>query len=227
MRVLRDLRTFGILGLAFYWLERTFARAFADRVHLQGLWFYSQPVASEPLVGLGADGAIQVKQIFLGDLPVETFGRPPGAIEERFQDGSVCLAALRGEELAGFMWLKFGALRERLFRCTFEPEPQPSVAWDYDFFVAPKFRLGRTFARLWDEANRKLRDKGVHHTGSWVAFTNRASVRAHERLGARCVGWAVVLTAWQFQLVAASVRPYFHVSFCNDGYCRLRIPLNR
>jgi len=211
------------LGYLFYLTERLLSRMTSGRCSLLGLWFYSQPVNSVALVPGTGDASVVIREVEAGEFPEEAFGRPTGAVPDRFRDGSVCIGAIRGSELVGFMWLHFGPLRERLVRCIFEPLPHDRVAWDYDFYIAPRYRLGRTFARLWDGANRYLRERGVDRTGSWVAFTNRGSARAHERLGARKVGWAVVLSLWRVQCTLASVSPYFHLALGANGISHLRV----
>lgn len=213
----------GRLGGTFYLIDRALVRLSRRRVRLRGYWFCMQPVARQARVQIKPGDAWQVGPIGPQQLPEAAFGRPSGAVPARFADGSICIAAVRGDELGGFMWLNFGPLRERLVRCVFEPLPAGEVCWDYDFFIAPKYRLGRIFARLWDAADEMMRSRGVRATVSWVEFSNLASTRAHERLGARRVGWAAFLTLGVVQVTFASVRPFVHVAWTAGSFCHLRV----
>lgn len=208
---LDDVRHMGWGGWLAYAIDRGLARVSAGRMRLTSLWFYAQPVQRIPTIEPRASDRIEVRIVAPGDIPESAFGRPPGAVAERFANGSICVAASKGAELAGFMWLEFDELRERLVRCDFVPAPHGRACWDFDFFVAPQFRLGRTFGRLWSHAKSYLAERGVETTLSWIAFDNAASQRAHERMGARRVGWALILTAWTLQVVATSRRPFVDV----------------
>jgi hypothetical protein len=203
-----DVRSMGALGWSIYAADRLLDRLTGGRARLWAFRFYAQPVPDEPLLppARGVSKMV-VGVIEASDVAPELFERPKGAIEERFEDGSLCIAARDGQRLAGFMWLRFGVLRERLLACDFEPLPAGLTCWDYDFEVLPRYRLGRTFARLWDEGFRLLRARGVRESVSWIAFSNLASQRAHERMGARRVGWLVVLDAFGYKLAAQSGGP--------------------
>lgn len=223
-RVRVDIRALGKLGFAFYYLDRLLRKLAFGNGHLMGMWFYMQPVAGEARARPAPNEHTTIGVVRPGEIPDAAFGRPEGVVAQRFRDGSVCIASRHDDELQGFMWLSFGPLRERLVRCDFEPAVPAATSWDYDFFVAPKYRMGRTFARLWDCANEYLRSRDIRWTGSWIGFTNLASARAHERLGAHRVGWAVFVTIGRVQLTVASMRPWLHVSLGDSSRCRLRIP---
>lgn len=187
-------------------LDLALARLSRGRVRLWALRFYLQPVPERPLLAPARNSRIRIGLLGRNEIDTALFERPQGAIEERFDSGSECIAALDEGRLAGFMWLHFGPLRERMFACDFEPFPPESVCWDYDFEIAPHYRLGRTFARLWDEAFRLLRDRGVRGSVSWVHFWNLESQRAHERMGAQPVGWLLMLDVFDFKLALQSGR---------------------
>lgn len=217
------LKRFGWLGSGFYLADRALGRVSGGRAGLFGCWFYAQPVAERARVAVATSDAWSVGPIAADRVPEGAFERPPGAVPKRFEDGSVCIAALKGDELGGFMWLHFGPLRERLVRCVFEPVPSDQACWDYDFHIAPKYRMGRLFARLWDAADEVIRAHGRRTTVSWVTFSNLASARAHERLGARRVGWAAFLSVGGVQATVSSARPFVHLSWSRKSACHLRI----
>src|SRR5690606_38254268 len=97
---------------------------------------------------------------------------------------------------------------ERMFDCDFEGLPAGRTCWDYDLAIAPQYRLGRTFVRLWDETFRVLRERGVTNTGSWIHYANRTSRRSHERMGAIPVGWLILLDIFGFKGMLTSSRPF-------------------
>lgn len=218
---LDDIRRIGWIGWLAYAADRGLAAISAGRVRLTSLWFYAQPVKQIPAVERRESDRIEIRVVTEHEIPESAFGRPPGAVAERFAHGSICIAATNGTELAGFMWLEFDHLRERLVRCDFVPAPRGKACWDFDLFVAPRYRLGRTFGRLWSHARAYLGERGIETTLSWIAFDNVASRRAHERMGARRVGWALVLGAWKLQIVVASDRPFVDVRYGQARRTRL------
>lgn len=218
-----DIRAMGPGGWALYLADRALDRISSGRMRLWSFRFYAQAVPPEPLLSSKGNTKLRIGAVSPDAIDPALFGRPPGAIAQRFQAGSVCVAALDGPCLAGFMWLHFGRLQERLLECDFEPLPAGQTCWDYDLEVAPRYRLGRTFARLWDEANRLLRDRGVAASVSWVTSWNRASQRAHERMGARRVGWLGVVELFGFKLAVHSAAP--HVRWASPKR-RLYIPVD-
>ena len=61
-------------------------------------------------------------------------------------------------------------------------------------------RLGRTMARLWKAVDDTLVAEGVRWSFSRINRFNTASVRSHQRLGARSIGSAVFLVLGPLQL---------------------------
>ena len=207
-----DIRQMGVAGWMLYATDRLLDRVTRGRARLWAFRFYAQPVPVRPMLSPSQSTKLRVGKLAPDEIDPLCFDRPAGAIEERFAAGSTCIAALDAQELAGFMWLHFGTLRERLLACDFEPVPAGQTCWDYDFEVLPRFRLGRTFARLWDEAYRLLRDRGVAASVSWIAFPNLASQRAHARMGAQRVGWLIVLDVYGCKFSAQSSRPFVRIT---------------
>ncbi len=207
-----DIRRMGVVGWMLYAADRLLDRATRGHARLWAFRFYAQPVPTRPMLSPSASKKLRVGRLAPDEIDPLRFERPAGAIEERFAAGSTCIAALDAQELAGFMWLHFGTLQERLVACDFEPIPTGQTCWDYDFEVLPRFRLGRTFARLWDEAYKLLRDRGVAASVSWIAFPNLASQRAHARMGAQRVGWLIVLDVYGYKFSAQSNRPFARIT---------------
>lgn len=213
LRALRaDLRAMGSTGWLLYVADRLLARASHDRARLWCFLFYVQPVSQRALLPPASDPTLRIARIEPDEVEAAAFKRPAGAIEERFASGSICIAARRGDELQGFMWLHSGVMRERLVACDFEALPGETACWDYDFEVFPAHRLGRTFVRLWDEAHRILRARGIKSTVSWISYTNLASRRSHERMGARQKGWLIVLDMFDRKFAVCSSRPCVRIA---------------
>lgn len=224
-RVVDDVRAMGLAGWGVYAVSTALERLSKRRIHLLALRFYVQPVANRRLVPpRPANDPIRIGPLPEGTFDPHAFDRPRQAIEDRYRDGSICIGAVREGELVGFMWLQHGILRERLVRCRMHAMPADRVAWDYDFEIHPRYRLGRLFGRLWDCAFEILREQGVRATVSWVRLGNRASEQAHARLGARRIGWAFFVTVFGWQLMLSSLRP--KIAFTAPGRaCDLYVDL--
>jgi len=136
----------------------------------------------------------------------------------RFERGDVCLAAFKlgedgAEDLAGHLWLTEHAYFEKEANCIFVPSPVARVWWDYHLFVSPRYRGGRLFLRLWETAQNYLSVRGVVSTISQVSWTNQISRQSHRRLGARPIGWAVILRICRCTFVLSSSLPLLRLSY--------------
>lgn len=226
LRALRDdLRAMGSIGWLLYVADRLLTRASRGRAHLWCFLFYVQPVSQRAVLPPASNAAFRVARIESGEIETAAFQRPPGAIKERFASGSICIAARKADKLQGFMWLHFGVLKERLVACDFEALPGETTCWDYDFEIFPEHRLGRTFVRLWDEAHRILRERGITSTVSWISYANLASRRSHERMGARRHGWLIVLDVFDRKLAISPSSPHVRIAGAERRlYCPVRVP---
>jgi hypothetical protein len=222
-RLLGELKRLGFIGSIAYYVPRVVSRISRGRCKIFPIAFYAQPVGTMRLVREEANTGVTVAPLSPTTLSEATFGRPEGVIAERFLSGQICIAAVKDTVLMGFIWISTGALKERLVRCEFEPFPIGAVAWDYDIYIVPRYRLGRTFARLWDGAREYMRQRGFKASVSWIELSNVGSIRAHLRIGARRVGWAVFVTAWDAQVTFCSVPPFFHWSSPGGRPARLRV----
>lgn len=143
---------------------------------------------------------------------VSQFPRSPDVIAQRFRNGARCLAARRAERFAGFLWLARGGYDEDTVRCRYEFVRPDQSAWDFDVFVEPDFRIGRTFARLWDAANRHMAAEGVQWTYSRIGSSNPGSLLSHGRLGIRRLFSATFICFGSIQITIAGAPPFIHVS---------------
>ncbi|SFM47235.1 GNAT family N-acetyltransferase [Rugamonas rubra] len=219
-RLHRSVVQLGWRDAAWYALERLLALLSGGRWALFRYHIVAQAVAAAPLCpGRGAD--IEVRLLTgLGQVP-PGYPRPAEVLRQRYQQGAQSLAAYRRGELVGFLWFLAGAYQEDEVRARYLLPA--ACAWDFDVYVRPDERLGWAFRRLWDEAQRLLRARGVRCSCSRISAFNAASLRAHARLGARRLGSATFLRCGRWQWMLASLAPYVHLSRRDSSFPLLRL----
>jgi hypothetical protein len=146
------------------------------------------------------------------DPVVRSFPPPLAVIRSRYKQDAICLVAFEESSLVGYLWLLLGPYEEDEVRCRFIPMPEGKAAWDFDVYVFSRYRLGIGFLRLWDEANRYLRERGIEWTMSRISAFNAVSFASHRKLGARVVGHAVFVVLGPCQLALTTVFPFVHLS---------------
>jgi hypothetical protein len=170
-----------------------------------------QPVG-QPGAPLRPDATTVVGRVEPGDALVAQFPRPaPPLLTKRWHGGAACYAATVKGEFAGFVWIQREAYEEDQVRCLYRL-PGPQAVWDFDVFVQPRFRLGRTMARLWRYVDETLGADGVRWSFSRIEMYNGASIKSHARLGARQVGRVIFVVIGPWQLALADMAPYGHLS---------------
>ena len=194
-------------------------------VQLHKYDFMAQPVSTEAWArGRGNKLRIALAST-LAEGPQDC-PRPRAVLAGRIAQGAYALQAWRDEQLAGFIWLVHGSYLEDEVRVHYHLPSADSV-WDFDVYVAPDFRLGPAYLRLWDEANALLRERQVRWSCSRISSFNVASRQAHKRLGARKVAGAMFLCAGNWQLCFASQAPYLHFSTNPASYVQLTLDTRR
>ena len=198
-RIGRLIHEFGMWTSGLYLLDRLGSRWFTP-LRARSYRIVAQPVQPAPRLPQSRAKRFTWREIAPGDpalaaLPVSRLTRA-----FRFDQGAHCLGLFRGDELAGYVWLRLGDYREDEVRVRFVPEPPGTVAWDFDAYVFPAYRMGTAFAALWDAANAFLRARGIRHSLSRIAATNLASLRSHAKLGTVELGGLSVLSLWRLQL---------------------------
>ena len=116
------------------------------------------------------------------------------------------------QDHAGYLWLAYAHYDEDTVRARYILDDPTRSAWDYDVYVDPDFRMGRTFSRLWSAANHHLAQKGVRWSFSRIDAANPASLDSHRQLGVQLLHSATFLLVGHWQLTLASIRPFIHVS---------------
>lgn len=217
------LQQWGWFNLSLFVLNRFLVTVSRGNIHLYRYHLIAQPVVKIPLLPAGRGKKIEVRLIHEQDDIIRQFPRPATAIGERFRQGAQCLAAFKEEQFIGFLWLLLGSYQEDEVRARYIPLPIGQTAWDFDVYVAPAFRLGLTFPRLWDEANRFLSKNNILWSCSRISAFNTGSLGAHARLGTVSLGSAIFFYAGRWQITLASISPYFHLSSHPGSFPEFRL----
>jgi hypothetical protein len=217
------LRQWGWFNVSLFILNKFFAMVSNGGLRLYKYHLIAQPVGQTPLLPPRRGRNIEVRLIHEKDEIIGQFPRPTAAIQARFAQGAQCLVASKEAEFIGFLWLLLGSYQEDEVRARYIPLPEGSTAWDFDVYVDPDFRLGFTFPRLWDEANRFLREHEVSWSCSRISAFNTGSLGAHARLGTTSLGSAIFFCAGPWQITLASVYPYFHLSTHSGSFPEFRL----
>lgn len=209
-RLIQKVAQLGWLNASLYALGQMLAMLSGGRWTLLKYQFVAQAVGNLQLAR-GRGRQIEVRHCpRLEQLPPD-YPRPAAVLAERYAQGAYSLAALRQGELAGFLWLRFGAYQEDEARVRYLLASAQSC-WDFDVWVRPQDRLGFTFPRLWDEANRLLAARAVRWSCSRISAFNGASLRAHAAIGTVGLGSATFLRCGRWQWMFSTLAPYVHLS---------------
>lgn len=209
-------RAQGTTARVLYLVHRALQKVSGGRAGLQVYLFCAQPTAQAGLSRLRADPNTAVVPVAPGSPLLAAFPRPVAIIAQRFALGATCYAALVKERFAGYLWLARGAYDEDEVRCRYVLASPGSSVWDFDVYVEPDFRAGRTMARLWKDASARLSEQGVGWSFSRISLFNPASIQSHERLGALYVATGAFAVLGSVQLGLFSTRPYVHLGWRRD-----------
>lgn len=205
-------RQLGGIDALLYALHRMLERLSGGRARIIRYHIVAQPLGRAPTQTLRTDGKTRIVAVTRGHPLVDAFPRPAAVIERRFAEGARCICATIDGQFAGYLWWKTERYVEDETRCTYVlAQPSRSV-WDFDVYVAPRYRLGRTLARLWQEADRRLADQGMMWSFSRISAFNPDSIAAHSRLGIVRRGTATFLIIGRLQLAFMPRAPYLHLS---------------
>lgn len=223
-RIVTNISQLGWVDGLFFLVARMLSKLSGRRARIVRYYLVAQPVpqgASSTRPSLKST----VTFIDADDPLVQHFPRPPEVIAKRYVSGGRCLAAKAGDRFAGFIWLARGGYDEDMVRCRYELAHPDLSAWDFDVYVEPDFRVGRTFARLWDAVNQHLRDEGVEWCFSRIESSNPGSLHAHRRLGIRKLFSVTFICFGSAQLTFAGAAPYIHASLSSQSRPVLRLAL--
>ncbi|MDD5036234.1 MAG: hypothetical protein PHE55_15910 [Methylococcaceae bacterium] len=210
-------------GDGLFYVSVVLLKSLGIPVTVRKYYLLAQAVPADPFIPPSPKNRISVRQILPEEYRTEWFPRPQEVIDARFGQGAVCFVAFDQAEPVGCIWFCPGPYLEDEVRCCFVPEPAGQAVWDFDVYVYPKYRLGRTFLYLWDYGNLWLRNNGYAWSMSRVDCLNRESLNSHQRLGAVKSGSAIFITCCDMQLMLANLFPYVHASFSNRAIPKLSI----
>jgi hypothetical protein len=194
-----------------YWFGRLLDKLTFGHARLHIYLFCAQPIGSGAFAAMRDDPNTVVQPVPPDSPLVAHFIRPPEVIRHRFAAGTTCYAATVKGEFAGHIWLASGFFDEDEVRCRYVfPANQP-IVWDYDVYIEPRYRLGRTLGRLWKGVDAALDAQGIHWSVSRISLFNAASIQTHERLGAVYLTTGVFVVIGPLQLSIFSQAPYLHV----------------
>jgi hypothetical protein len=202
--------TLGWCNGLLYAMGRGLERASRGRCRLFKYYFVAQPVPERPKATSRQPGQLKVYRVSGSEDIVARFPRPPEIIAQRFAGGAACFVADRDGVLAGFIWIKLDRYEEDEVRCDYVVDSRRGIAWDFDAWVAPEFRMTRAFIYLWDAANEHLRRHGCRWSASRISAFNATSLASHRRLGAMRLHAGTFLVLGPAQLALFSRRPYVH-----------------
>ena len=191
---------------ALYVLHRVLQRLSGGRAAIVPYVLVAQPVGNPALADIKADPGTVVRRIGPHDPVIASFPRPTAVNAQRFAGGSECYVAWVKGQFAGHIWIARQRFVEDEVRCVYELAEPATGVWDYDVYIEPRLRLGRTMGRLWRAVDDDLAAQGVRWSFSRINRFNAASMRAHQRLGAAELGRVVFVVAgpMQLRLVAPS-----------------------
>jgi hypothetical protein len=223
MRLRDTVRQMGWGTALVYALDRLSRRLTLGRAGIHCYWICAQPVPTAALLPANRGRNVEVRDVESGSPDIERLPRATSVLQARFAQHGRCLTAHVGPQFAGFLWFNLGGYREDEVRCDYRWSPPGACAWDYDVFVAPQFRGSLVFARLWDEANRRFRELGVHWSLSRISAFKPDSLAAHSRLGIRRLGRVWFIEIGPIQIASSRLGRRLHVSATTAGRYRLAL----
>jgi len=224
-KIKRLIGELGAINAFLYMVHVLLSKPTGHWARIERFLLVSQPVPPSPRLPAGRSKGVEVRRLVSGDELLAQVPRPPEVISSRYAQGAICLALVKTGKVQGYIWLIEGGYEEDVARVLFVLPASGKAAWDFDVYVAPEYRLGFTFARLWDAADAYLRDRGVHWSMSRISMFNAESLNSHGRLGAKAIGSATFLIVGPFQLMVSGLPPYIHLSWgCSRPSLRMPEP---
>lgn len=210
------VRSLGFTNGTLYLLGRALQVLSSGRWRLIRYYLVAQQVQKPFVAVCRPSETDKVLEITSLNPILEHFPRPRHVIEGRFKNNHVCLAASNKQEFSGFLWFARGGYDEDEVYCHFVLASPDTTVWDFDVYVEPRFRLGRTFARLWDAANERLSSNGIEWSISRISAFNKQSMQSHGRFGIRRLHVLTFVCFGRLQIGVMSCRP--HLNICWNGY---------
>lgn len=221
---LRQLqRTLGPLDGLLYVISRVLERLSGGRVRIVRFRLVAQPIGSGAAPVVRPDASTVVAATPAGSPLVGAFPRPPEVIRARYAGGAECFSAVVRSAFAGYIWFRRGSYDEDVVRCRYVLAAPDCSVWDFDVYVEPRYRLGRTMARLWHAVDSHLAGQGVRWSFSRISTFNPGSLAAHARLNTVDCGSATFLCLGPLQLSLLSAAPFVHLSLSDQQRPSIRL----
>lgn len=218
----------GLPVACLYLLHRLSVRLSAGQARLVAYALCAQPIGAGQPAALRADPQTLIAAVSASDPICASFPRPASVLRQRFDAAARCYVARVKGSFGGYIWISRDRHAEDEVRCQYILAAPQHSAWDFDVYVEPKLRLGRTLARLWRHVDQTLADEGVRWSFSRISLFNSGSLAVHQRLGAVRLGTALFLVLGPAQLALLSVAPFVHASWGNSpGPCIRLAPPDR
>ena len=205
------LSTLGWANGWLYFLARMLQKLSTGKVYIIRYIFVAQPVPDVSRQGSHDQPSRGVRQVDVNDPIVRDFPRPAPVIARRFGAGATCFVAESRDRFSGFLWFQRNAYEEDEVRCRYELYPPERCVWDYDVYVEPEFRMGRTFSRLWQAGNAHLAEEKIEWSMSRISAFNSNSLAAHRRMGIRAITTATFVVIGPLQISLLGRSPYIHL----------------
>ncbi len=181
-------------------LHRLLSAVSGGRASIVPYALVAQPIGKGAYAAVRDDPSTVIHQADAQDPLASALPRPPAINQQRWARGAVChLATVKGA-FAGTIWIQRGAYDEDEVRCRYVLSDPGTCVWDFDVYVEPRFRLGRTMGRLWKAVDQELFQQGVRWSFSRISLFNAESLQTHARLGAVRTGYAVFLVMGALQV---------------------------
>lgn len=215
--VVSATRDLGIRNGGLYLLGRAMQKLSRGSCRLIRYYVVAQPVPADYAPVCKPSDTDMVAVARSADPVTSFFPRPSHVIESRFARQHTCLVATSKGGFSGFLWYANVYYEEDEVHCRFVIDQPGEGVWDYDVYVEPRFRLGRTFARLWDAANMRLSEQGVKWSFSRISAFNSQSLQSHKRMGFHVLAGLNFFCLGPLQLMISSCSPFINISWNGMG----------
>jgi len=219
LRMLQKLsspfREFGFFAGFVYAIHRLLQRISPSMKLMFHDWMV-QPIASEQLLPARFAQRYRTREIGQEDPLIDGMPIRPEVRISRREQRAICLGTFKNEALVGYIWLSSGSYDEDEARCRYVLTPPNESIFDFDLYILPKYRASLGFAAVWNGTNEYLYRRGVRYSYSRLDHYNRASASAHDHLGWKRVGSAVILKLWQIEVMFSSLFPWFFLTFSDE-----------
>lgn len=209
-KITETLRRLGIRNGLFYMLGTMLHRVSNGRWRMIRYYVVAQPIPSPFIPKARPSPSSTVEPLILDENISLFFPRSKEIIDKRLRAGHSCFVAKVKGRFAGFLWYARNFYEEDEVSCRFVLSKPETSIWDFDVYVEPDFRMGRTLARLWDAANQQLEKEDIRWSFSRISAFNADSLSAHGQLGTRKIATLTFLCLGSIQLLFNSTIPYFH-----------------